>query len=378
MVVPGGETRVTGATDSVLTRFGHGTVARSAHHRLHDMCDHGRPCRRPPPGPAALAALALVTETYPPEVNGVAATLSMVVDGLRRRHHDLQLVRPRQPADEPAARDERFHEVLTGGLPIPRYSQMRMGVPRTGARQGLDAAAARRGPHRHRRAARLVGLAGGTPARPAGHVGLPHQLPRLQPPLRRGWLHRPIMAYLRRFHNDTQCTMVPSEGLRRELAAAGFERLTVVGPRRRHATLSPGAAQRRTARPLGSVAGRRWWCCAWAAWRRRRTSGRWSLPSTRCARMRPTRRLVLVGDGPARAECSARCPEAVFAGIRTGERPGGALRVGRRLPVPEHDRDLRQCRHGGDGQRPAGGGLRPCGCRSAAEVRRQRHAGAAE
>ena len=36
--------------------------------------------------------LALVTETYPPEVNGVAMTVARLVDGLRERGHQLQLV----------------------------------------------------------------------------------------------------------------------------------------------------------------------------------------------------------------------------------------------------------------------------------------------
>ena len=36
--------------------------------------------------------LALVTETYPPEINGVAMTVARLVDGLRERGHQLQLV----------------------------------------------------------------------------------------------------------------------------------------------------------------------------------------------------------------------------------------------------------------------------------------------
>lgn len=45
---------------------------------------------------------------------------------------------------------------------------------------------------------------------------------------RLGWLRGAIMAYLRGFHNGTGCTMVPTESLRTELQAAGFERLVVV------------------------------------------------------------------------------------------------------------------------------------------------------
>src|SRR4051812_20654119 len=76
--------------------------------------------------------VALVTETYPPEVNGVAATISRVVDGLRERGHALQLVRPRQHQAERAAGADRHdlaHLVLMAGMPIPRYPQLKLGLP---------------------------------------------------------------------------------------------------------------------------------------------------------------------------------------------------------------------------------------------------------
>ncbi len=81
--------------------------------------------------PAAQRSLSVsvVTETYPPEVNGVSLTLARVVEGLHRRHHDVQLIRPRQgPSDSPR-NAPRFREVLMRGLPIPRYPNLRMGLP---------------------------------------------------------------------------------------------------------------------------------------------------------------------------------------------------------------------------------------------------------
>src|SRR5262245_26855088 len=41
--------------------------------------------------------VAVVTETYPPDVNDVAARAASLVEGLGRRNHDVQLVRPRRP-----------------------------------------------------------------------------------------------------------------------------------------------------------------------------------------------------------------------------------------------------------------------------------------
>ncbi|MFN6171232.1 MAG: glycosyltransferase family 1 protein, partial [Burkholderiales bacterium] len=49
------------------------------------------------PAPRRSLRVAFVTETYPPEVNGVAMTLAHLVQGLHSRNHDVQLIRPRQP-----------------------------------------------------------------------------------------------------------------------------------------------------------------------------------------------------------------------------------------------------------------------------------------
>ena len=59
-----------------------------------------------------------------------------------------------------------------------------------------------------------------------------------------GWLKRPILAYLRKFHNRTLATLVPTEAMRAELAALGFQRLRVIGARRRHASSSIPRAPR--------------------------------------------------------------------------------------------------------------------------------------
>ena len=49
--------------------------------------------------------VAVVTETYPPDINGVAHTVSIIVTGLRERGHEITLIRPRHQ-EEPA------HDVL--------------------------------------------------------------------------------------------------------------------------------------------------------------------------------------------------------------------------------------------------------------------------
>ena len=55
-------------------------------------------------GRARSLRIAVVTETYPPEVNGVAQTAARFVEGLRARGHEIQLVRPRQGDERIGAR----------------------------------------------------------------------------------------------------------------------------------------------------------------------------------------------------------------------------------------------------------------------------------
>src|ERR687891_958544 len=73
--------------------------------------------------------VAMVTETYPPEVNGVARTIGLMAEGLERRGHSIQLVRPRQNGHDFPANTPGFQTVLRPGIPIPRYTQLKMGMP---------------------------------------------------------------------------------------------------------------------------------------------------------------------------------------------------------------------------------------------------------
>ena len=76
--------------------------------------------------------IAVVTETYPPEINGVAATVGTMVRGLRARGHRIEVIRPKQISDRSPETGSRVGEVLVRGLPIPGYGSLRMGMPATG------------------------------------------------------------------------------------------------------------------------------------------------------------------------------------------------------------------------------------------------------
>jgi len=63
--------------------------------------------------------LAFVTETYPPEINGVALTVQSLVERLRERGHRVELTRPRQPGDDRGATPDDEFRVASHAL--PRY-----------------------------------------------------------------------------------------------------------------------------------------------------------------------------------------------------------------------------------------------------------------
>jgi len=78
--------------------------------------------------------ICIVTETYPPEVHGVALTLAHLVEGLRAQGHVVSIVRPRQqpsdgPSDDPTG-------TLVPGLSIPGYKGVHVGLPVPGLLQG--------------------------------------------------------------------------------------------------------------------------------------------------------------------------------------------------------------------------------------------------
>ena len=173
--------------------------------------------------------IAVVTETWPPEVNGVAVTLAKLVQGLRARNHDVQLIRPRQNKIDEVSSDSQLEEVLMRGMPIPRYPQLKLGLPskktliNTWTLRRPDVVhIATEGPlgWSALQAAKVLKLPVTSDFRTnfqsySKHYGI-------------GWLRKPIVAYLRKFHNATACTMVPTQELMRTLAENGFQNLKVV------------------------------------------------------------------------------------------------------------------------------------------------------
>ena len=263
--------------------------------------------------------IACVTETYPPEVNGVAMTVARLVQGLRARQHTVQVVRPRQKSDIGATSANGQGDVLVRGIPIPRYAGLRMGLPCRGRlvklwmQQRPDVVhIATEGPLGRSAllAAKALGLPVCSEFRTNFHAYSQHY--------GFGFLRGTIIGYLRRFHNATQCTMVPTQALHDDLQREGFRNLL---------TVARGVDVRRFDAAHRSEALRAQWgaapsdlvvtCVGRLAPEKNLLTLVAAFEAIRLEQ--PRARLVLVGDGPMRKELQARCPDAIFAGQRIGE-----------------------------------------------------------
>ena len=271
--------------------------------------------------PAALR-VALVTETYPPEINGVAMSTGRLVEGLVAAGHRVDLIRPRQAHEggEPASRQAMggLDEMLARGIPLPKYAQLQLGLP---ARQALLRRWSRLRPD----VVQLVteGPLGWSALAAARKLRLPvisefhTNFHRYTGHYGVGWLKAPIAAYLRSFHKRADLTLVPTRALGDELRALGIPRVDVV---------SRGVDTELFSPLRRSDALRRQWGLGpddLAVLYVGRVAPEKNLALLEKAfaaieARHPRARLVLVGGGPALGGLRSRQPRAVCTGMQTG------------------------------------------------------------
>ena len=289
-----------------------------------------------PRHPVASVKLALVTETFPPEINGVAMTLGQLAAGLARRGVQVTVHRPRQPGDPQTATFASpafhppsqapsapvaapyFNEQLHPGVPIPGYSMLRLGLPARGALVRAWEAARPDVVH-----VATEGPLGWSALSAANTLGIPlassfhtnfHSYSRHYG---FGFLTRPALAYLRWFHNRTRITLSPTNELNRELERAGFRGLRLLSrgvdtelfsPARR----DPALRAEWGAGPddpvfihVSRLAAEKNYRLLFSTWETIRA-------------VHPRARFVVVGDGPLRSTLARAHPWAHFTGFLRG------------------------------------------------------------
>jgi glycosyltransferase involved in cell wall biosynthesis len=263
--------------------------------------------------------IALVTETYLPEVNGVAITLGRMVEGLLKCQHNIHLIRPRQGKQDMPNNGESFRETLVTGMPIPGYPELKAGLPAKGKllklwqQQRPDIVhIATEGPlgWSAMSAANKLGIPISTDFHTNFHSYTQHY--------GIGLLQKPIASYLRYFHNKTGCTLVPTATLQQELTQQGYNNVLVVSrgvdatlfhPDKRSSELraSWGADDSTPIVMLVSrIAPEKNLHLVISTFEKMRA-------------IKPEAKLVMVGDGPARASLQKEFPNVIFAGMKTGE-----------------------------------------------------------
>lgn len=256
-----------------------------------------------------------VTETYPPEINGVAMTVSRLVRGLRERGHRVGVIRPAQNGNDLG----RTHELVVSGIPIPGYPGLRLGLP-AGARLAKRWRADRPD---------LVhvvteGPLGWSAVNTARRLGIPvtsgfhTNFDRYSIHYGLGWMRPAVAAYLRSLHRRTLATMVPTEALAADLAGEGLAGVRVVGRGVDTGLFDPALRSDHLRATWGVTKDAP--VCLYVGRLAPEKNLATVVRTFAAVRQRQAdAKLVWVGDGPSAAALASAHPEHHFAGTRQGE-----------------------------------------------------------
>jgi glycosyltransferase involved in cell wall biosynthesis len=232
--------------------------------------------------------IAIVTDAWHPQVNGVVRTLTATCDGLAAAGHEVAVFGP-----------DRYRTI-----PCPGYASIRLAVGAGPALSRELAAFAPNAVHIATEgplglAARKFCFAQDWPFTTAYHTRFPEYVrARCGVPL--SWTY----AALRRFHAPSKGVMVATETVRRELTAHGFSHLVAWTRGVDTALFRPGCEPAiELPRPVFLYVGR--------------IAVEKNLPAFLDLDL-PGSKLV-VGDGPSLAAMQRRYPQVHFAGAHSGE-----------------------------------------------------------
>lgn len=231
----------------------------------------------------------VATDAWRPQVNGVVRTIEHLVAHAPEHGAEIVLLTP-----------DEFRT-----FPMPTYPEIRLSLARSRPVRGMIERA--QVDHVHIATEGPIGLAARRACLRAGlgfttsyHTRFPEYLSRRFPAPER-WTY----AWLRRFHNAGDGTMVATASLEQELAARGFKRLMrwTRGVDAERFRPRPGADAFGLPRPVFLYVGRV------ATEKNIEAFLALDLPGSK----------IVVGDGPSRAVLQASYPAARFTGVLEGE-----------------------------------------------------------
>ena len=234
--------------------------------------------------------LAIATDAWAPQVNGVVRTLTETISRLKAQGHEVEVVAP-----------DRFMTI-----PCPGYSEIRLALaPRFGVRKALGTFRpdivhiSTEGPIGW--SARAWCLKHNVPFTTAFHTRFPEYVAartRLSPDF--------IWPIMRTFHKGSRAILTATQSLRDELESRGIHPTQIWSRGIDHAVFHPDQpvheSLQHLAKPILLSVGR--------------VAVEKNLEAFLDADVTGTK--VIVGDGPARAHLQARYPDAIFLGTRHG------------------------------------------------------------
>ncbi|MBC8127390.1 MAG: glycosyltransferase [Gloeobacteraceae cyanobacterium ES-bin-144] len=253
----------------------------------------------------------IVTDTFVPDVNGVAMTLGRLTNGLRAKGHRVHVIHTGITA--------KTGETCVAAVVLPGYKEVRVGLPKPFE---LRARWQRRRPDAVYvatesplgKSALKAAKALSIPVATGFHTNFHQYMQQYG----MGSLQPVALAYLKNFHQRANCTLTPSRDMVQRLETAGFQNVHFLGrgvdtelfdPRKRSETLrSEWGARAATpvAVMVGRVAPEKNFELAMKTFEQMRTA----VPDVQC---------VVIGDGPSRQKLEIKFPWVHFAGVKTGD-----------------------------------------------------------
>lgn len=183
----------------------------------------------------------LVTETWLPDINGVAMSLNNIMSALVKMGHKISLIRPKAKfvptlSDHNKTQQHRTanvplqNDIEVKGIPIPRYKELQLGI--ASSKQIKKILAKIKPDIVHIATEGPLGLSALKAAKKCNlpvTTGYHTQFHDFSKHLGMGIIASPLMAYFKYLHNASLATCVPSPKTQDDLTKLGFKRIYQVG-----------------------------------------------------------------------------------------------------------------------------------------------------
>ncbi len=248
-------------------------------------------------------------------------TLGHLVQGLAQRGHRITIIRPRQRHESPrysVTQRVACRQVRLPGFPLPGYPQLRLGLPASRRMRQLWTLSRPDLVH-----IATEGPLGASAINTALRLGIPvtssfhTNFDQYTRDYRLGWLRPLVTAWLRRVHNRTRRTFVPTRALLARLGAGGYTNLRLLSRGLDTELFTPACRDEALRASWGAAPGDP------VVLHVGRMAAEKNYPLLFRAfdavkAVAPRARLVLVGDGPLLSAYQRQRPDAVFTGFYTG------------------------------------------------------------